>query len=108
EGGNLRKSFNDNQKYVLAVAPRLLSSLAGLADKATKQSNVLTGSPSDILGVSSKPKGDPTEWTDEEIVIEAVRVGAVDSLTGEFLEIYNQLKASGQLEEYENEAEEAA
>lgn len=88
ERGNPRKTFTDTHKFIAQAAPRVISSLAGLGDKATKQSQILTGNPSEIFTHIAKAGSDGNEeWTPEEFIERARAVGMLDRLPPQLQEL---------------------
>lgn len=102
--GKLKQKFSERDRYIHAVTPRILNSLAGLGDKATKQAQLLGGGLTERLGVTTSPS-DPADWTDEEIVRRAVRVGMESRLPPELRELMARMKKLGQLDDEPEESE---
>lgn len=85
--GRPRTKFSDTHKFIAQAAPRVISSLAGLGDKATKQSQVLTGNPSDIFKHQVAVEGGDETWTPEEFIERARAVGMLDRLPAQLQEL---------------------
>lgn len=105
--GKTKARFSERDTYIHAIAPRIINSLAGLGDKATKQALLLSGGATERIGFQTGVTSptDPADWSDEEIVIRAVRVGMESKLPPELAELMARMKRLGQLDEAPGEAE---
>lgn len=101
--GRPRKIKNQETRAELMERMDLLRKMLGpirmAADSSTKMTQLLTGSPTQILGGSVQGGSglgvDPTQMTDEETIIFAVEYGFVEDLPKRLQEMHAKMRDAG-------------
>ena len=102
--GRARKLKSQKSRDELLSRMDLLRKMLGpvrmAADSSTKMTQLLTGSPTQILGGTVQGSGlgvDPTQMTDEETIIFAVEHGFVEDLPTRLREKHAKMRDAGQI-----------